>query len=651
MTPWRKFGLSINFPAIGRLQNINRSTNHLHKLREINIYYLFLIAFSFFSSCAKHALESDRPNIVWITSEDNSKHYLSLFDSNGVSTPNIEKLAVHGITFKHAFSNAPVCSVARSTLITGCYAPRIGAQFHRKMQIVSMPDSLLMFPAYLREAGYYTTNNSKEDYNLIKDGGVWDETSNKATWKNRGKDQPFFHVFNIGISHESSLHFSKEQMDSTSTETDLNAFDIQPDHPQSDLFRYTNAYYRDKIQEMDKKVGAVIAELEKDGLLVNTFIFYFGDHGGVLPGSKGYLFETGLHVPLVIYIPAKYQELVDTEMGSTQDGFVSFIDFAPTVLNLAGIKIPKLMDGKAFLGPGANRENLNTRDETFSYADRFDEKYDQVRSLRKGKYKYIRYFQPCNFDGLMNNYRYQQLAYQEWLSLYEKGKLNEDQAKFFRPHDPEALFDIELDPFETKNLANEEEHRQTLLEMRSRLNGWLKEMPDLSFYPEHNLIKNAFDNPVAFGQKHQQDIQQYLEVANLNLATFEQVKDRLIKHLASADEWERYWALIVRSGFRENAKVLRNDIREIAQNDPELINRVRAAEFLGIIGVEPPSEVMSKSLYASEEPAEALLILNSITLMTSPDYNYSFDITLEKISKNVRENDEVKRRLEYLNIL
>ena len=620
-------------------------------MREKYIYYLFLIAFSFFSSCAKHALESDRPNIVWITSEDNSKHYLSLFDSNGVSTPNIEKLAVHGITFKHAFSNAPVCSVARSTLITGCYAPRIGAQFHRKIQIVPMPDSLKMFPAYLREAGYYTTNNSKEDYNLIKDVGVWDESSNKATWKNRKKDQPFFHVFNIGISHESSLHFSKEKMDSTSTVTDLNAFDIQPDHPQSDLFRYTNAYYRDKIREMDLRVGQVVAELEKDGLLSNTFIFYFGDHGGVLPGSKGYLFETGLHVPLVIYIPERYQELIDAEMGSTRDDFISFIDFAPTVLNLAGIKIPELIDGKSFLGLGLAHKNLNVPDETFSYADRFDEKYDQVRSLRKGKYKYIRYFQPFNFDGLMNNYRYQQLAYQEWLSLYEKGALNETQAKFFRAHDPEALFDIESDPFETRNLAHEEEYRQTLLDMRNRLNTWLKEMPDLSFYPEHYLIKNAFDNPVIFGQKNQQQIQQYLDIANLNLSAFEQVKNQLIKHLNSGDEWERYWALIVSSGFGQNAIDLTADIRQISQSDSELINRVRAAEFLGIIGAESPSDVMTRTLYASQDPAEALLILNSITLMRSPDYNYPFDVKLEKISEKVKENDEVKRRLEFLSIL
>ena len=153
-------------------------------------------------------MEERPPNIVWITSEDNSKHYLELFDDNGIPTPNIQSLTENGLIFNRAFSNAPVCSVARSAIITGCYGPRIGAQYHRKIVTVPMPDSLKMFPAYLRQQGYYTTNNSKEDYNIIKSDGVWDESSKKASWKNRNENQPFFHVFNIGVSHESSLHFT-----------------------------------------------------------------------------------------------------------------------------------------------------------------------------------------------------------------------------------------------------------------------------------------------------------------------------------------------------------------------------------------------------------------------------------------------------------
>ncbi|MEQ8218569.1 MAG: sulfatase [Arenibacter sp.] len=591
------------------------------------------------------------PNIVWITSEDNSKHYLKLFDENGIPTPSIESLAKEGLIFNRAFSNAPVCSVARSAIISGCYGPRIGSQFHRKMAVVPMPDSLKMFPEYLRQAGYYTTNNSKEDYNMNKSEGVWDESSKKASWKNRGKNQPFFHVFNIGVSHESSMHFNAQDMDTIATETDLNSFKIQPNHPNTALFKYTNALYRDKIREMDRQVGEIIQDLKEEGRLDDTFIFYYGDHGGVLPGSKGYLYETGLHVPMVVHIPKKYRHLVSNKVGSTINGFVNFIDLGPTVLNLAGIDIPKEMDGTAFLGKDIDPKELNSREETYSYADRFDEKYDMVRAVRKGKYKYIRNYQPFNFDGLMNNYRYKQLAYQEWQSLYDKGELNEVQSAFFENRAPEMLFDIDTDPYETKNLANDPDHKATLLDLRNRLNTWVKGMPDLSFYPEHYLIGKAFDNPVAFGQKRKKEIEKYIEIADLGLLNFQEAKNSLTKALESLDSWERYWAIIVCSTFGEQANGMESQIKSIATNDPELINRVRAAEFLAISEQTDPSAVMTQALYESDKPSEALLILNSIVLMTSSNYNYNFDIELEKISKMVKEDSEVMRRLEYLNVL
>ncbi len=595
-------------------------------------------------------MEERPPNIVWITSEDNSKHYLELFDDNGISTPNIKSLAEKGLIFNRAFSNAPVCSVARSAIITGCYGPRIGAQYHRKIVTVPMPDSLKMFPAYLRQQGYYTTNNSKEDYNIIKSDGVWDESSKKASWKNRKENQPFFHVFNIGVSHESSMHFTAKDMETTLPETDQNSFRIQPNHPNTELYKYTNALYRDKIREMDRQVGNVINELRTDGRLDDTFIFYFGDHGGVLPGSKGYLYETGLHVPMVVHVPKKYKHLVNSPVGSTVKGFVSFIDLGPTVLNLAGINIPQGMDGKPFLGKDTKNEELNARDETYSYADRFDEKYDMVRAIRKGKYKYIRNYQPFNFDGLMNNYRYKQLAYQEWQALYDKGELNKIQSAFFESRPPEMLFDIDSDPYETKNLANDPKYKTIVRDLRSRLNTWVKGMPDLSFYPEHVLIENAFENPVAYGTKHKKDIEKYMEIADLGLLNFKEARQALTSALDSSDPWERYWAIIVCSSFGKQAMLMEPKIKTMATKDPERINRVRAAEFLAILRQLDPSEIMTKALYESEKPSEALLILNSMVLMNSGKFNYNFDIHLDQISKVVSEDSEVMRRLEFLKI-
>ena len=262
---------------------------------------------------------ADRPNIVWIVSEDNSIHYLSHFFPGGASAPEIESMAAHGLTFNHAFSNAPVCSVARTTLATSCYGPRIGTQFHRRYKMAAMPEGLKMFPAYLRNAGYYTTNNSKKDYNAIEGEGVWDESSKNASWRNRtDPGQPFFHMESHAQSHESSLHFDVKTFQNEATKTDPNSIKLADYFPDTPLFRYTHARYHDRMQVIDDIVGRTIAKLEEDGLLEDTFVFYFGDHGGVLPRSKGYLYESGLHVPLVVRVPENFKLLVDAEYGAGQ---------------------------------------------------------------------------------------------------------------------------------------------------------------------------------------------------------------------------------------------------------------------------------------------------------------------------------------------
>ncbi len=624
------------------------------------IIFLLCLTFpSLYGQSKSDQQDPVRPNIVWITSEDNSKHYMSLFDEHGVETPNIAALAKEGLLYTHAFSNAPVCSVARSTIITGCYAPRIGAQFHRKIKKVPMPNDLKMFPEYLREAGYYTTNNSKEDYNLEKSPDVWDESSNKASWKNRAPDQPFFHMVNIGVTHESSLHFDRNEMNTKGTHTPVREVYVQPNHPNTALFRYTNATYRDRIQQMDQRLGEIVSELEGDGQMDNTIIFYFGDHGGVLPGSKGYLYETGLHVPMVVYVPPKYRKILGVEAGTEATGFVSFIDLGPTALALAGVDVPTEMDGKPFLGSQVDRQEVVKRDETYSYADRFDEKYDMVRAVRKGKYKYIRSFQPYNVDGLMNNYRYKQLAYQEWDSLYRAGTLNKAQSRFFEMRPPEMLFDVEVDPYETNNLTGDPEYHDKLVELRNKLNHWLAGMPDLSFYPEYVLINEAFDNPVKFGQNHKKDIQTYLNTANLCLQDFSKAKDHLKDALKSEDPWQRYWALIACVSMNETSGLLDSQIAQLMDSDPVPLNRVQAALYWALKKEEDPSSVMTQALYDATYPAEGLRILNTIVLMQdwasyimpAGAHPVHFDLRLEQINPTVREEPEVQRRLEYLGLM
>lgn len=594
------------------------------------------------------AVAAKKPNFVWLLSEDNSKHYLKLFDSRGARTPRIAEMARHGLIFEHAFSNSPVCSVARTTLITSCYGPRIGTQFHRKTTVVPMPPKLQMFPWALRKAGYYTSNNRKKDYNAVEGRNVWDESSRRATWKKRKPGQPFFHMQSFPASHESSLHFNAATMRRQKTTTNPRSVFIPPHHPDTPTFRYTYARYHDRIMEIDRQIGRVLDRLKADRVLEDTFVFYFGDHGGVLPGSKGYLYETGLHVPLVVRVPKNFRHLVDAKPGTQVEGFVSFVDFGPTLRNLAGIYTPSQTDGKPFLGKGISLADVNKRDEAFGYADRFDEKYDLVRTLRKGKFKYMRSYQPFNFDGLQNNYRYRMLAYKEWRSLHAAGKLNEFQRQFFERRAPEALYNLGNDPYETKNLAGDPKYAETLEAMRERLQEWVKGMPDLSFYPESELAKSAFKNPTGFGWSRRKEIANLVDIADLSLLPYDKAKAGIAKALESKNPWERYWGVIACSSFGKTAQSFAPTVKKIAAGDAETMVRVRAAEFLGLIGAADPRPVIMDALKKTESGVEATLILNSVVLLRDGKPGYAFKVTPEDLTEAAKRQPLVKRRLDYL---
>jgi arylsulfatase A-like enzyme len=604
---------------------------------------LFLLLISLLLPASLRAAE--RPNIVWIVSEDNSKHYLKLFDENGAEAPNIEALAAHGIAFTHAFSNAPVCSVARTTLATGACAPRLGTQFHRRSKPAALPADLKLFTAYLREAGYYTSNHSKEDYNTASSKGTWDDSSKNGTWRNRpDKSQAFFHMQSHSESHESSLHFDPAIMETEKTNHDPAAVHLPPYFPDTPLFRYTYARYLDRMQVIDGIVGETVAKLKADGLLEDTFIFYFGDHGGVLPRSKGYLYESGLHVPLVVRIPENWKNLSVFEPGSKADGFVSFIDFAPTALHLAGVEIPDQMDGKPFLGKGLSAAELNGRDTTFGYADRFDEKYDLSRSLRTRNWKYIRSYQPQYPDGLQNNYRYFQPAYREWRDLFNQGILGVEQRQFFEAKAPEMLFDLSSDPHEVKNLAGDPAHRDQLLVMRKELQRQVKSMPDLGFFPESVLYDEAMSDPTGYGKAHLEEIEQLVDTADLMLSPFPEVEGQLRLALASDNANIRYWALDVCTVFGEEAIEL-VDIARPLLKDASVPVRIRAAEFLGSVGKIDPRENLIETVNTTRHPVEQLIALQTAAFFQdrSP-LSYPFDATAFHA---INPQGEAGRRIDY----
>ncbi|MBK1875863.1 sulfatase family protein [Pelagicoccus mobilis] len=593
---------------------------------------------------------AERPNILWLTSEDNSVHYLRLYSEGGAPMPTVERLAESGLVFEHAFSNAPVCSTARSTIISSCYGPRLFSQHHRREELVPMPEGLRMFPWYLRQAGYYTSNNYKEDYNFIKSDGVWDDSSRTASYRNREEGQPFFHVQNFHTTHEGRLHFNKKQMANRKTKTDPKTVPVFPIHPDTETFRYTNAYYRDLHLKVDREMGAFLKQLEEDGLMDDTIIFYYGDHGGVLPGSKGYAYERGLHVPMVVYAPEKWKHLLPTERGSRVEGFVEFVDLGPTVLNLAGVEVPEKVDGEAFLGKGVELGELNQRNRAFAYADRFDEKYDLVRTLRIGNFKYMRNFQPYNFDGLQNNYRYKSLAYKEWRKLYNEGKLNEAQKLFFEPRPAEALYNLDTDPFELNNLAEDPAYASDLLRLRKELQAQLKGMPDLGFYPESFALEKFADNPEAYGQARQEAIARLIDVADLSLLPFEKAQKRIVRALASKNPWKRYWGLIVCSSFGEEAKSFAAKAQEMAKQDDTNLVRARAAEFLALIKEENPSSVLQECLRNSKTLPEASLVLNTAVLLKDLNLGYQIDLDRNEVPADWLEDklSNVLRRFDYL---
>lgn len=591
---------------------------------------------------------ADQPNIVWLTSEDNSRDWLRLYHKSGAPMPQLERLAANSLVFNHAYSNAPVCSVARTSLITGCYAPKLGAQLHRSSKLSRTPLGMKLFPSYLREAGYFTSNNSKEDYNVVG-SQEWDESSNSASYRHRAPGQPFFHIQNFMATHESTLHFDAVEMKRQSTQTDPAEVQLLPYHPDTPTFRYTYAHYLDQHRELDRQLGDFLDQLEADDLREDTIIFYFGDNGGTLPRSKGFIYDNGVHVPLVIHVPTKWRHLLPVEAVGRTDAFVSFIDFAPSVLQLAGLTPPSQMDGKPFFGASVSRAEFEGRDEVFMHADRFDEKYDLVRSVRQGRFKYTRHFQPYYFDGLQNNYRYKSLAYREWRERYRTGNLNAIQRQFFDPHPAETLFDLATDPHEIHNLASDSAYATKLTELRQRLTTIMRELPDLGFFPENYLVDEGLADPEAFGPDQQQRIRTLITTADLILLPFEEAEPKIARALASSDPWVRYWALNTCTAFGLQAKGFAADAESIATSDPEVVNRMRAAEFLGSTHLANPVPLLRSALRHSHRETEAALILNSIVFLQD-GAGIPFDLTRNWLRAEWLKDPKspVSQRLIYL---
>ncbi|NND96352.1 MAG: sulfatase, partial [Pirellulaceae bacterium] len=386
----------------------------------------------FLLSIVSFVTADERPNILWVTSEDNGPQ-LGCYGDDYADTPNIDALAQKSLRYKMCWSNAPVCAPARTTLISGMYATSLGG--HHMRSGVTLPPDIKLYPQVLKQAGYYCTNNSKTDYNFAGADAGWDESSNKAHWRNRPSDDtPFFAIFNFTVSHESKIRSKPHTLVHDPTKARVPAY--QPDVPE---VRRDWAQYYDKMTEMDSQVGRILKELEKDALADSTIVFYYGDHGSGMPRSKRWPFNSGLHVPLILHVPEKFKDLApdDYMPGGKSDRLTAFVDMGPTAISLAGAKVPKNMQGVPFAGKqiGPPKQYL------FGYRGRMDERIDMVRSCTDGRYVYMRHFYPDRPYLKHVEYMFSTTTTRIWKEMFDAGKLNEVQAKVWRNKPVEELFD------------------------------------------------------------------------------------------------------------------------------------------------------------------------------------------------------------------
>lgn len=464
----------------------------MHRLSKI---LFLLVVISSFISCkeGKNIKEKPKqPNIIWLVAEDQSPEWFPMYGDSTMPLPHLQSLSKDAVIFDNAYSPVPVCAPARSAIITGMYPTTLGT--HNMRTFASwrgkenqptigipgyspiVPQGVRMFTEYLREDGYYCVNGPKEDYNFEKTDGAWDESSPNRHWRNREGDQAFFAVFNFSVCHESQIW--KRGKDSLFVSPkDVN---VPPYLPDNEIIRHDIAVNYSNLKRLDNQIGEVIAQLKEDGLYENSYIFFYGDHGGPFPRHKRALYETGTKVPMVIKFPAQ------EGAGTRDDRFMSFIDLAPSVLSLAGIEPPKVMQGVAQFG---DFEIEKKPKELYFTSDRFDEKYDRLRAIRSENLKYIYSYDTTISHAMKVSYREQMPMMQNLRLLYDKNELTPEQAQWLHPNKPEEeLYNLENDPYELENLANNPEYTESLERFRSLLKSWTKETHDLGQYPEKELI-------------------------------------------------------------------------------------------------------------------------------------------------------------------
>lgn len=485
----------------------------------------------------------ERPNILWITSEDNGISWVSCYGGTNANTPAIDQLAKEGFRYTNCFDNAAVCAPTRSVWITGMYGISNGTQPMRSRNLIPH-DRIKYYPDLLREAGYHTSNPGKTDYNIggREDKDCWDYKGGKEPygWRLRKPGQPFFAVVNINDSHESRAHGSLDELRKDPAKMKLHAY-----HPDLPVIRKNYAKYAEAVESMDRKVQHTIDALKADGLYEDTIIIYNSDHGGVMARSKRFLYSSGVHCPLVVRIPEKMKRLYPgSRPGTTVDRLVSFVDMPKTWLSLAGAEIPSTYQGTVFLGDGMEPEPKYH----MGFRERADERLDHVRLIRTGRYSYHKNYYPFAPAGHHLAYLWKAQLTPAWEQHHRDGKTNAITGRFFEPRVTEEFYDNQSDFDNVHNLIDAPAHQERIAEMRLALRQKQLELRDSGMLPEKMRERRAAENNLTIYEMVRNEslypLESYLDAADLALERGKSNLETFVEWMSADDEGMRWWAIV-----------------------------------------------------------------------------------------------------------
>ncbi len=590
-----------------------------------------------FTGITNAADQPARPNIVWLSCEDISPHLGCYGDPHAI-TPHLDKLATEGVRMSHAFTTAGVCAPCRSGIITGMYQTTLGT--HHMRCTAKLPAEVKPFTTYLRSAGYYCTNASKQDYQFSTPTGTWDASSSKAHWRNRKtKTQPFFSVFNFTGCHESGIASEGKYKTVTKGLTqqqrqDPQKLDLPPYYPDTPKAREDWKRNYELITAMDQWAGKMIQQLKDDGLYENTIIFYWSDHGVGLPRAKRWLYDSGTHIPLIVRIPEKYRIDQQGKPGSVSDQLISSIDLGPTVLRLADVKIPKHVQGQPFLGADLPKP----RSYVYGGRDRMDERYDIIRMARNKRFLYIR-----NYEPLKSYYQYMNtpekgVTMNELRRLHEAGQLNKEAEYYFSPTKPvEELYDCQTDPHNIHNLAASPEHADLLKQMRTTHLQWVQDSKDVGLVPEPIITQREKELGSPYAILRQPNGDAY----NASLGAIAAAASdgpsalpKLLEAMNDSDAAIRYWGATGVGNIGVEAKKMGADAMKQGLTDKSSAVRTAAARALCRMGL----------------PAQALpVLISELTTGTQWERLHAAN-ALDEIDEQAKPvAEQMKAGLEYQN--